>query len=99
LAPERNVDFLKRCARWIPVIHFADHETGQVYARLENGKWAWHDQQRFAAVLNDPDAKAGLRAIAPDVHNTNGAPSAQRTNLAIDKAHTLGSWAEAASAG
>ena len=99
LAPERNVDFLKRCARWVPVIHFADHETGQVYARLENGKWAWRDQQRFAAVLNDPDAKAGLRAIAPDVHNTNGAPSAQRTNLSIDKAHTLGSWAEAASAG
>jgi hypothetical protein len=99
LAPERNVDFLKRCARWIPVIHFADHETGQVYARLENGKWAWRDEQRFAAVLRDPGAKAGLRAIAPNVYNANGVPKTQRTNLAIEKAHTLGSWAEAASAG
>jgi hypothetical protein len=99
LAPERNVDFLKRCARWISVIHFADHKTGQVYARLENGKWAWRDEQRFAAVLNDPDAKAGLRAIAPNVYNANGVPKTQRTNLAIEKAHTLGSWGEAASVG
>jgi hypothetical protein len=40
LSPQSNVDFLKRCARWIPVINFADYETGQVYARLQRGKWA-----------------------------------------------------------
>ena len=28
LAPEGNVEFLKRCARWIPIINFADYETG-----------------------------------------------------------------------
>ena len=62
---EHNVDFLKRCARWIPVINFADYETGEIYARLERGKWVWRDEQRFAAALKDPDAKAGLLAVAP----------------------------------
>jgi len=40
LSPQNNVDFLKRCTRWIPVINFADYETGYVYARLKRGKWA-----------------------------------------------------------
>jgi hypothetical protein len=97
LAPECNVDFLKRCARWIPVINFADYETGQVYARLKHGKWAWRDEQRFADVLNDSDAKAGLLAIAPNAYESTGGRG-KPTNLAIDKAHTLGAWGEAASA-
>ena len=64
VAPERNVDFLKRCARWIAIINFADYRTGQVYARLEHGKWAWRDERKFAQALEDPDAKAGLLAVA-----------------------------------
>ena len=76
LAPECNVEFLKRCARLIPVINFADYETGQVYARLEHGKWIWRDEQRFAGALNDPDAKAGLQAIAAnDYDSTAGTRS------------------------
>ena len=82
----------------IPIINFADHETGQVYARLKHGKWVWRDEQRFADVLNDPDAKAGLQAIAPNNYELSGGTTGKRTNLAIDKAHTLGAWGEAASA-
>lgn len=47
LSPQSNVEFLKRCARWIPVINFADYETGQVYARLQRGKWAWRESRIF----------------------------------------------------
>jgi hypothetical protein len=97
LAPERNVEFLKRCARWIPAINFADNETGEVYARLERGKWVWRDAQRFAAKLEDPDAKAGLLAVAPNVRDADAVP-ATRTDLAQQKAHTLGAWGEAVSA-
>jgi len=95
LAPERNVEFLKRCARWIPIINFADYETGQVYARLKYGKWAWRDDQRFTSALNDPDAKAGLEAIAPNDYVLTAGTKVDRTNLDIDKAHTLGAWGEA----
>lgn len=95
LAPERNVEFLKRCARWIPIIDFADYETGQVYARLKHGKWAWRDNQRFASAFNDPEAKAGLEAIAPNDYDLTAGSKVDRTNLDIDKAHTLGAWGEA----
>ena len=97
LASERNVEFLKRCARWIPIINFADFGTGQVYARLKHGKWAWRDDQLFVAALNDPDAKAGLEAIAPNDYDLTAGTKVDRTKLDIDKAYTLGAWGEAAS--
>jgi hypothetical protein len=96
LAPERNVDFLKRCARLIPIINFADHATGQTYARLEHGTWVWRDEQMFACMLDDPDARAGLRAIAADRHDSAAATVPARSDLAADKLHTLGAWGEAA---
>lgn len=95
LAPEGNVEFLKRCARWIPIINFADYETGLVYARLEHGKWAWRDDQRFAGALNNPDSKAGLEAIAPNNHDLIAGTKIDRRNLDLDKTHTMGVWGEA----
>ncbi|MGA2567257.1 MAG: hypothetical protein ABSF41_10555, partial [Pseudolabrys sp.] len=98
LAPEHNVDFLKRCARWIPAINFADYDTGAVYARLQHGKWVWRDEARFAAALNDPDVRAGLLSVAPKIYAPAAGAQATRLDLAQEKAHTLGAWGEAASA-
>ena len=98
LAPECNVEFLKRCARLIPIVNFADYATGQVYARLQHGKWTWRDEQRFASALNDPDAKAGLRAIAAKDYDSTSGTCVERTNLDSAKVHTLGAWGEAKSA-
>src|SRR5262245_32252062 len=67
LAPEYNVEFLRRCARWIPIINFADYRTGKPYARLQQGKWTWIDERRFGEALQDSDAKAGLLAMNSDV--------------------------------
>ena len=97
LAPERNVDFLKRCARWISVINFADYETGEVYARVEHGKWAWRNERRFAEALKDADAEAGLLAVAPKAYEPAAATTEKRVDVATEKAHTLGAWGEAAS--
>ena len=98
LAPECNVEFLKRCARLIPIINFADYATGRVYARLQHGKWVWRDQQRFAEACKDPDAKAGLQAIAADDADSTPGTRGEPANLAGAKAHTLGAWGEAMSA-
>jgi hypothetical protein len=95
LAPESNVEFLKRCARWIAIINFADYETGQIYARLKHGKWAWRDEERFADALKDPDAKAGLEAMTINNFGSTAGTIVEQRNLDIDKAHTLGDWAEA----
>jgi len=96
LKPEANVDFLKRCARWIPTIKFADYDTGAVYARLEHGQWAWIDEKRFRKALKDPDAAAGLMAVAPRIDGAGPGAPEKRPDLASQKMHTLGAWAEAA---
>jgi len=97
LAPERNVDFLKRCARLIPVINFADPATGRIFARLENEKWVWRDERRFARMLDEPDAGTGLKAIAAAVRGESvTAAVSPHVDLAAEKLHTLGAWAEAA---
>jgi len=96
LAPERNVDFLKRCTRLIAIINFADYDTGRIYARLEHGEWTWRDEQWFGRLLDDPDAKAGLGAVAADRYDPAAAKIPARIHLAMEKLHTLGAWGEAA---
>jgi hypothetical protein len=98
LSPQSNVDFLKRCARWIPVINFADHETGHIYARLQRGKWVWRDEPHFRKALEDPEAKAGLLAVAQEARDAAAvARGVQRkdTDVAAEKMHTLGRWGAA----
>ncbi|MGA7971379.1 MAG: hypothetical protein WCA36_01100 [Pseudolabrys sp.] len=98
LAPEANVEFLKRCARMIPAINFADYDTGRLYARLEREKWTWRDEEGFARALQNPDTRAGLEAVAPDKYDPAAAAPFEQPNLADDRAHTLGAWGEAADA-
>lgn len=98
LSPQSNVDFLKRCVRWIPVINFAHYETGQVYARLQHGHWAWRDEPRFNRALDNPEASAGLRAVAPNVYAPPSGPEQKHMDVASEKMHTLGAWGEAAPA-
>jgi hypothetical protein len=94
LSPHSNLDFLKRCVRWIPAINFADYETGQIYARLQRGKWAWCDQPRFDKALEDPEANAALRSIARNVYGSAGTEQ-KHTDAATEKMHTIGAWGRA----
>jgi hypothetical protein len=89
MAPERNVQFLQRCARLIPIINFAERATGRVYARLEQGKWTMRDEGRISRLLADPDAKAAIMALRANVQDA-GAISAGDSELAIDDTHNLG---------
>ena len=90
LAPERNVQFLQRCARLIPTINFADRATGRVYARLEDGKWTWRDEQRISCLLADADAGAALRAIQANARDADATTIAGAFSLDIDDSHNLG---------
>jgi hypothetical protein len=98
LSPQSNLNFLRRCAYWIPVINFADYETGQVYARLERGTWVWRDASRFDKALEDPHACAGLLAVSRNVCDAAFATEQKPTDVAIDKMHTMGTWGGAAPA-
>jgi hypothetical protein len=94
LPAERNVGFLKRCVRLIPIINFADYETGRVYARLEHGSWSWRDEEQFARSLADPDTRAGLSVILAKGDSTTREAPDVLANLEDDKLHTLGAWAQ-----
>ena len=96
LSPQSNVDFLKRCVRWIPVINFADYETGQPYARLEGGKWVWRDKPRFDKALDNPETKAGLLSVARNVDDAACSAEQKPIDVATEKIHTLGVWGAAA---
>jgi hypothetical protein len=98
LSPQNNVDFLKRCVRWIPVINFADYETGQLYARLQGGKWVWRDKPRFDKALDNPETRAGLLAVAVNVDDAACSAEQKHTDMATEKIHTLGAWGEVAPA-
>jgi hypothetical protein len=98
LSPQSNVDFLKRCARWIPVINFADYETGQLYAQLQGGQLVWRDKPRFDKALDNPETKTGLLAVARNVDETVCGAEQKHTDVATEKIHTLGAWGEAAPA-
>ena len=92
MAPENNVDFLRQCARLIPVISFVDHQTGYLFARLRDGKWIWRDEQHLARVLADPDAKAGFEAIGSNADDPDPAATIDPPRLDQGTAHTLGVW-------
>jgi hypothetical protein len=91
LRPESNLEFLRRSVRWIPIINFADFNTGHIYGRLEHGKWIWRDEQRFSFALNDQDTKAGLEAIASDSHLEAG-KKPNLPDLRLEEAYTMGAW-------
>jgi hypothetical protein len=99
LSPRANVDFLKRCVRWIAAINFADYETGEIYARLQSGNWVWRDDLGFKNALDNPEAKAGLLAVAPNRYEEDCGSHRAHIDVATEKMHTLGAWGEAASAG
>ena len=92
MAPEKNVGFLRQCARLIPVIDFVDHRTGYLFAQLKQGKWTWRDDPYLARVFADRDAKAGLEAIGSKDCDRDAAAMVDPPRLDKDKAHTLGVW-------
>ncbi len=96
LAPERNTGFLVECARRLPAVNFADQATGRVYLHLDDGIPAWADVVALRAAMTDPDTRAGLQAVAPDIGTRAIAAPERPLYLAADsgaeRSHTLGQW-------
>ncbi|HEY1542610.1 MAG TPA: hypothetical protein VGG01_09390 [Xanthobacteraceae bacterium] len=94
LAPERNVEFLLRCARLIPAINLADRMSGRIYGRLEQGRWVWRDEEALARVTADPDARAGITALQPHGFDAADTTPRRADDLRIDRRHNLGAATE-----
>jgi hypothetical protein len=96
LAPDRNVDFLKRCVASFRWVNFADQASGRVYLRVECGAPLEKDRAAFEVAALVPDTLAGIRAVLPAALDGK-VPDAQqvhylRTQDGTRPLATLGQW-------
>ena len=93
LAPEKNTAFLEQSVSRFGTVDFAERASGRIYLRLSSGRPIWADRSLLQQVLDDPDTRAGIAAVAAAaVGSVLPAPN-QPAFLARDEAtHTLGAW-------
>jgi len=52
----------------------------------------WRDEKQFNKALDNPDAKAGLLAIASNVYSPAVDVEQAKIDVSTEKMHTLGAW-------
>ena len=92
LAAADNTSFLRRCARHIPILNFADKHSGRIFARLENGHWVAHNADLLAQHFIDRDVRAALEAIGFSKHVALPDRPPHLPVLSEVDAHTIGAW-------
>jgi hypothetical protein len=96
LSPSRNTGFIVECARRLRRMSFADQASGHIYLRIEGGVPAWADAEGLRVALADPDTRAAIEAIVPDVERrafrAPPAPVFLAEELGAERVHTLGRW-------
>lgn len=95
MVADKNVEFLKQCARMIPVVNFADSITGRIYLRLEHGKSVWRNDEVLSGVLEHEDNRIGLEALGIRANDRTDGLATAPEKLNTDTAHTLGAWGPA----
>lgn len=87
-----NADFLRECARRIPVVNFVSDRSARIYAQLQNGRLEWADAELFARAIEDPETRAAFACLAPDA--LEGRFRGHKIGVSVDTSalHTLGRW-------
>jgi hypothetical protein len=84
--------FLKDCVRRIPVVNFADRNTGQLYAQTKDGKLTMWCRETFRASVHDERARAAFQLVVapPRTDSMSGVDD----HIRLDPRHsqTLGQW-------
>jgi hypothetical protein len=94
LASEKNTNFLRQCVRTIPVINFADYESGRIYAKVQDGILICSVQEPV-----NPDTKAGLTAVAAEFPQCSQDSPGHLGVLVPEQTPTLGVWGASTNAG
>lgn len=92
MALKDNISFIKRCAKLIPEIKLADHDSGYVYACLDHGKMSWCDRSYIEKLPADSGVKESLEAFGflKGAEQENG--KSEPLDLDREKNYTLGRW-------
>jgi hypothetical protein len=86
----KKPEFLKQCLRRIPVIIFAEQETGQIYARIVNGKLTHWNRRIYEHAVRDDDTRAAFESFA----GPGQRESASSLDVRVEPSQslTLGQW-------
>jgi hypothetical protein len=85
--------FLHQCVRNIPIINFAHYGTGQIYARIVNGKLSAWDPATYRLAVRDENVRATFETIvAPPPGGSLDALGGD-DRLDPHRNLTLGQWA------
>jgi hypothetical protein len=96
MTADANTSFLIQCARTLPAVNFAEHDSGRVYARLESGTLVSTDPGPLSNAMMDAEVRASLRAVssafASPMLDAGTYPKPRVDVLRADRFRTLGRW-------
>ena len=96
LAPEENLEFLRRCVERFREVNFADQASGRIYLSMLSGIPVWVDRQQLEGAAANPDSRAALHALAPAAFDGTvsalGTPKFLANAADAGMAQTLGRW-------
>jgi hypothetical protein len=88
----RNPEFLKQCLRRIPNITFAEQKTGQIYARIVNGKLTHWNRRIYELAVRDGDTRAAFESVAGLGQRESAISVDDSERLEPHQSLTLGQW-------
>lgn len=91
----KNPGFLKQCLRRIPDVVFADQHTGQIYARIVNGRLTRWNERVYQLAVRDGDTRAAFESVAGPAQRESVASPDDDDRLDPRLSVTLGEWGEA----
>lgn len=98
IAADHNTQFLVQCVQELPVVNFADHESGRIYLRVVAGVPEWVDPGLLQRVLTNPETRAGILAAVPRAAElpapADETPRFLPETLGPGRIHTLGQWGD-----
>jgi hypothetical protein len=91
----KNPEFLKQCLRRIPIVIFAEQQTGQIYARVVNGRLTHWNRRVYQLAVPDDDTRAAFESAARPAQGESSISPADNDRLDPHQSLTLGQWGEA----
>jgi hypothetical protein len=88
----KNPGFLKQCLRRIPIIIFAEQHTGQIYARIVNGRLTHWNARVYRLAVRDDDTRAAFEGVASPAQRESSIALKDNDRLDPHPCLTLGQW-------
>jgi hypothetical protein len=94
MAPSKNTNFLRRCAREIGQITLANQKDSRIVARFEKGRLVWIDRNALADLATSPDVESGFAALASADMMERATQADSPCYLDTIRTHTLGAYGD-----